>query len=105
MTRFINKMLLVGALGCVAAAGAAFASPVTMPRQTVQYDKAALQTDTGARALYLRIARAAEQVCPNRYSLLTSNLVMQCRQQAIKAAVGKIHNERLAALDAAATAG
>lgn len=104
MIRYTNKMLLAGALGCVAAAGAAFASPVVIPRQTVRYDSAALQTDAGARAVYSRIAKAAAEVCPNRYSLLTSDLVLQCRAQAIAEAVGKIHNQRLAELHAAATA-
>ncbi|HEX3912734.1 MAG TPA: UrcA family protein [Steroidobacteraceae bacterium] len=103
MTRFTNKMLLAGALGCVTAAGAAFASPVSAPRKAVFYDSAALQTDAGARALYSRIVRAAAEVCPNDFSLLATRLVRECREQAIANAVGKIHNERLAELHAAAT--
>jgi UrcA family protein len=105
MIRYTNKMLLAGALASVVAAGAAFASPVEVPQKTVFYDSVALQTDTGARAVYSRIARAAEEVCPNAFSLLSSRLVVQCRAQAVAEAVGKIHNQRLSALHAAVSAG
>jgi UrcA family protein len=105
MTRFIPKIPLVGALLGIAALGAsaAFASPVTAPQQVVRYDAAALSTDAGARALYSKISRAAEKVCPNTYSLLTSTLVQECRNQAIAAAVAKIGNQRLAQVHAAAS--
>lgn len=105
MTRFIPKIPLVAALFGVAAVGAsaAFASPVSAPRQVVTYDAAALSTDAGARALYSKLARAAEQVCPNSYSLLTSGLVQECRKEAIAAAVAKIGNQRLAQVHAAAS--
>ena len=105
MTRFIQKMPLVGALLGIAAVGAsaAFASPVSAPRQVVRYDAAALSTDAGARALYSKISRAAEKVCPNSYSLLTSGLVQECRNQAIASAVAKIGNQRLAQVHAAAS--
>ena len=74
MTRFTLKIPLVGALFGIAAvgAGAAFASPVSEPRQVVRYDAAALSTDAGARALYSKISRAAEKVCPNSCLLYTS---------------------------------
>jgi UrcA family protein len=105
MTRFIPKFPLVGALFGIAAvgAGAAFASPVSEPRQVVHYDAAILSTDAGARALYAKISRAAERVCPNSYSLLAGALVQECRQQAIADAVAKIHNPRLAQVHAAAS--
>src|SRR6185437_12220187 len=105
MTRFIPKNPLVGVLFAVAAvgAGAAFASPVEAPRQVVRYELASLSTDAGARALYARIAKAAEKVCPNNYSLMTSSLVQECREQAVADAVAKIHNQRLAAVHAAAS--
>jgi UrcA family protein len=101
MTRFTLKMPLVGALFCIAAAGAAFASPASIPRQVVRYDLADLSTDAGARAVYAKISRAAEKVCPENYSLLTSLAVQACRDQAIAEAVAKIHNQRLAAIHAA----
>jgi len=72
------------------------------PRMVVTFSPAMLDTDSGARAVYHRIAKAAEQVCPNvSYSLLVSETVLKCRAQAISAAVGKIHNQRLAAIHAA----
>jgi UrcA family protein len=106
MTRFVLKIPLVGALFGMAAvgAGAAFASPVSEPRQIVRYDATVLSTDAGARALYSKIARAAEKVCPNSYSLLESQLVRECRQEAIAAAVARIGNQRLAQVHAAASA-
>ncbi len=105
MTRFFPKMPLVGVLLGIAAVGAsaAFASPVSEPQQVVRYDAAALSTDAGARALYSKISRAAEKVCPNSYSLLTSGLVQECREHAIAAAVAKIGNQRLAQVHAAAS--
>jgi UrcA family protein len=103
MTRFTFKLPLVGALFGMAAAGAALASPVNAPRQVVRYELASLSTDAGARALYARIAKAAEKVCPNNYSLMTSSLVQECRGQAVADAVAKIHNQRLAAVHAAAS--
>jgi|SRR5579862_6834460 UrcA family protein len=104
MTRFIPQLPLVAALLGISAvgAGAAFASPAE-PQQVVRYDAAALSTDAGARALYSKISRAAEKVCPNSYSLLTSGLVKECRDQAIAAAVAKIGNQRLAQVHAAAS--
>ena len=70
----------------------------------VHYNAGMLDTDSGARAVYYRIARAAEQVCPNNsYSLLVDRRIVQCRRQAIAAAVDKIHNQRLAAVYAAVT--
>jgi UrcA family protein len=105
MTRFIPKIPLVGALLGITAVGAsaAFASPESAPRQVVHYDAAALSTDAGARALYSKISKAAEKVCPNSYSLVTSGLVQECRNQAIAAAVAKIGNQRLAQVHAAAS--
>ena len=105
MTRFIPKIPLLGALFSIAAMGAsaAFASPVSEPRHVVHYDATALSTDVGARAVYSKIARAAEKVCPNSYSLLTSVEVRECRNQAIAAAVAKIGNQRLAQVHAAAS--
>jgi UrcA family protein len=105
MTRLATKMLLLGGLAGLAAAGAAGASPAgDVPVRVVRYSADMLATDSGARTVYRRIARAAEQVCPNNsYSLLVSNRVLECREQAIAGAVNKIHNQRLAALHAAST--
>jgi UrcA family protein len=106
MTRLATKMLLLGGLAGLAAAGAAGASPAysDVPTLVVRYSAEMLATDSGARAVYHRIAKAAEQVCPNdSYTLLVGARVLECRKQAIAGAVDKIHNQRLAAVYAAAT--
>ena len=104
MTRLPTKMLLLGGLAGLAA-GAAGASPAySEPSKVVSFSADMLDTDSGARAVYHRIAKAAEQVCPNvSYSLLVGETVLKCREQAISAAVSKIHNQRLAAIHAAAS--
>ena len=107
MTRLAIKILLLGGLAGVAAAGAAGASPALsdVPALTVQFNSDMLATDSGARALYRRLARAAEQVCPPQptSTRLVPTAVAECRAQAIAGAVDKIHNQRLAAVHAAAS--
>jgi UrcA family protein len=104
MTRFMLKIPLVALFGIAAVgASAAFASPVSEPRQLVRYDATILSTDAGARALYAKLNRAAEKVCPNTYSLVNNRFVQECREQAIAGAIAKIGNQRLAALHAAAS--
>jgi UrcA family protein len=106
MTRLATKFLLLGGIAGLAVAGVAAASPANSdaPALVVRYNADLLDTDSGARALYYRIARAAEQVCPNNnYSLLVDRRIVECRRHAIAAAVEKIHNGRLAAVYAAAT--
>ncbi len=106
MTRLATKFLLLGGIAGLGVAGVAAASAANgeAPTLVVRYHAGMLDTDTGARALYDRIARAAERVCPNGfYSRLVDRQIVECRRQAIAAAVDKIHNGRLAAVYAAAT--
>jgi len=105
MTRLATKFLLLGGIAGLAVAGVAAASPANTeaPALVVRYNTDMLETDSGARVLYHRIARAAEQVCPNDYSRLVNRKIEECRRQAIAGAVEKIHNQRLAAVYAAAT--
>jgi UrcA family protein len=107
MTRLATKMLLLGGLAGLAAAGAAGASAESLnaPTLVVRYSHDMLATDSGARAVYRRIEKAAEQVCPNApsFARLTSPVVIKCREQAVADAVNKIHNERLAEVHAAAS--
>jgi UrcA family protein len=105
MTRLATKFLLLGGIAGLAVAGVAAASPANgeAPALVVRYHAEMLDTDSGARALYHRIARAAEQVCPHEYSVLINRAIVECRRQAIAGAVEKIHNQRLAAVYAAAT--
>jgi UrcA family protein len=98
-------MLLLGGLAGLAVAGAAGAGTVVadVPEVVVHYSSDALATDSGTRALYSRLERAAEQVCPTvSNSRIVSERVLKCRQEALTGAVNKIHNQRLAALHAAA---
>jgi UrcA family protein len=104
MKKIAAKMLLLGGLAVLAAAGAG-ASPASddVPALSVRYSADMLSTDTGARALYRRLSQAAEQVCPAQptETRIVNEKVAQCRTQAIAAAVQKIHNQRLAAVYAA----
>jgi UrcA family protein len=107
MKKFASKMLLLGALGGLAGAGAASANETynDVPALVVRYHADMLATDSGARTLYRRLAYAAEQVCPSLLSntRLPNAAVAECRQQALAAAVNKIHNERLVAVYAASS--
>jgi UrcA family protein len=106
MTRLATKMILLGGFVAVAAAGVATASPMRadVPTLVVRYNSDMLATDSGARALYHRLARAAEEVCPQPTNdRFPNEKIVECRNQAIAGAVSKIHNQRLAAVHAAAT--
>ncbi|HEY6621011.1 MAG TPA: UrcA family protein [Steroidobacteraceae bacterium] len=106
MTRLATTMLLFGGLAGLATAGTAGALTAALdtPSMVVQFNADALATDSGTRALYRRLAQAAEQVCPNPTDTrLVRPAVLQCRQEALDAAVSKIHSQRLAALHASRT--
>jgi UrcA family protein len=102
MLRLAPKFLLL-VLGSAAAAGAAVASPADgdIPTAVVHYRTAALASDTGVRTLYHQLVKAAEQVCEHESTgaPLVSAKEMECRQKALSAAIEKVHNERLAALN------
>jgi len=94
MTRSAFKILLLGGFAGVAAAGAAGAagaSPASsdVPTLTVQFKSEMLATDSGARALHRRLARAAEQVCPPQPS--STRLIPDARRlsaaQSIKSTI------------------
>lgn len=100
MTKLATTLLLLGALtGLATAAGAASVIDETAPSLVVHFNSDSLATDSGARALYHRLTRAAEQVCPApSESRLVPESVQKCRDEAVAAAVEKIHNQRLAAV-------
>lgn len=105
MTRLATSMLMLGGLAGLALASTAGAGTVVgdAPSLVVRYTNDALATDSGTHALYRRLEQAAERVCPVASNTrLVSEAVLNCRQQALTAAVEKIHNQRLAALHAAA---
>ena len=104
MTRLATTMLLFGGLAGLATAATAGAlnAALDAPAIVVKYDSDALATDSGTRALYHRLAQAAEQVCPSPSGTrLVSVAAQKCRQEALTAAVNNIHSQRLAALHAA----
>lgn len=100
------------ALGALAVA-AVLASPRASASQpadglqtSVYYTWHDLSTEKGTRALYQRIVRAAEEVCPgsDSMSLTTVAASRECERAAIARAIGQIGNSRLAAIDAQAVA-
>jgi UrcA family protein len=96
-------LTVLGAVGCVMAAGAASAGTVGAEPASlvVHYSNATLATDSGVRALYRRIVAAADDVCPQRSSSVwISDAVKACREQAIANAIQHINNPHLAALHA-----
>lgn len=72
----------------------------------VYYTQRDLTTEQGTRALYRRLERAAEEVCPMPSSLLPKAAAetQECQRQAIARAIGEIGSSRLAAVDAQAVA-
>jgi UrcA family protein len=86
--------LTIGACLAPAAWAASDADP---PRVIVKYDAAASATESGARALFLRLAAAARRVCPDavQSSLQPSAAVRECRRLALARAVSDARQPRL----------
>jgi UrcA family protein len=94
--------------GIVSAAGIGAASAAVqeddVPSVVVKYNPESLKTDSGAHVVYRKIVAAAEQVCPPPItSVLPSQVILQCRAQAIARAVMKINDPKLAAIHASAS--
>lgn len=106
MTRITTSMLLLGGLAALADAGAAGAAPAVLDvnETVVHFRSDTLATESGTRTLYRQLAQAAERVCPvSTNTRIVNARVQRCRQEALTAAVNKVHNQRLAELHAAAT--
>ena len=94
--------------GTIATASAspapAAAADADVPSAVVRYGDLNLATEQGVKTLYRRIAFVAKQVCPDGESRGLENLnrARTCQQEAIGRAVNAVHNERLAAVHAAA---
>jgi UrcA family protein len=73
---------------------------------TVFYTQSDLATAQGTRALYYRIERAAQDVCPvsDSRSLAAAAASKECQRQAIARAIGQIGSSRLADVEAQAVA-
>jgi UrcA family protein len=87
------------ALG-VAGVSAAAAPATAAPSAVVHYADLDLATEQGARALYRRIAIAAETVCPaaDNRDLAAAAESRSCREQAIARAVRDVGTPLLAAV-------
>jgi UrcA family protein len=99
--KFTLLMVLSGLIGASCASAVDAATPDDPPPGiAVQYDPQSLATDMGAKAVYQRLVKAAEAVCPDPFtgSRLVSIATEQCRQRAMARAVRQINNPRLAAL-------
>src|SRR5882762_3793940 len=83
-------MVLCGIVGA-ASMGAVSAATTDdgVPTIKLRYDPQSLATDGGARALYRRLVRAAEAVCPDPFDghPFVASSTEQCRRQAIARAV------------------
>jgi UrcA family protein len=86
---------LLGALS-VGTASAATADDV--PTVVVKYDPQSLASEAGARALYQRLERVAQHVCPEASGrdLATLEVARRCERQAVAHAVREINSPRLA---------
>jgi UrcA family protein len=92
-------MILSGVLGAAAAGSVSAATPRDeVPRIVLRYSPDSLSSAAGARELYHRLVRAAEQVCPTDFSNgpFVSQAVRQCRAEAVARAVHDIDSPRLA---------
>jgi UrcA family protein len=94
-------MIVCGMLGAafIGAASAATADDGA-PSITVRYNPQSLDTESGARALYSRLVKAAVEVCPQGSDShhWISRQVRACREQAVARAVFQVNNPRLAAV-------
>jgi UrcA family protein len=93
-------MVLCGVVG-VAAAGAvsAASNPDDGQGFSIKFAPESLTTDAGVRALFTRIVKASEDVCPiPTGTRVISSAVKACRAKAVASVVHQINNPRLAAL-------
>ena len=100
--RLVAAALAAGAVFCGLPALAQGAAAVSVP---VHYSAAALKTDSGARAVYAQLGRAARQACgqPGSRALQDVRAIQECRQQALDRAVREIGAPMLAAVHAKET--
>jgi UrcA family protein len=85
-------------LGALSVGTASAGTADDAPSIVVKYDPASLASEAGARALYQRLERVAQHVCPEASgrSLATLEAARSCEKQAIARAVREINSPRLA---------
>ena len=99
-------MILCGVVGAAGIGAVSAATPDDeSPSIAVKYDPQAISSLDGARALYRKLVRAAEEVCPTNSAspLVPSPAVAECRAQSVARAVFKINNPSLVAVYNAST--
>ena len=99
-------MILCGVVGAAGIGAVSAATPDDESLSVaVKYHPQDLSTQDGARALYRKLVRAAEQVCPTTSAspLVPSAAVAECRAQSVARAVFKINNPSLVAVYNAST--
>ena len=97
-------MIVCGIVGAAFIGAANAATPDDDVAQiTVRYNPQSLDTESGARALYSRLVKAAAEVCPqgSESPHWISAQVRECRAQALARAVFQVNNPKLAAVYAA----
>jgi UrcA family protein len=97
-----NKVVIGVIAGCLlgaisvgtASAGTADAAPSIV----IKYDPLTLASEAGARAMYVRLERVAQHVCPEAsgQNLAALEAAKSCERQAVARAVRDINNPRLA---------
>jgi len=94
-------MIACGIIGAafIGAASAA-TSDDDVPSITVRYNPQSLDTESGARALYARLVKAAAEVCAqgSESTRWITKAVLECREQSIARAVFEVNNPKLAAV-------
>ena len=94
-------MILCGVVGAAGIGAVSAATPDDeSPSIAVKYHSQDVSTEDGARVLYRKIVRAAEEVCPSNSAspFLPSPAVAECRAQSIARAVFKINSPSLVAV-------
>ena len=94
-------MILCSVVGAASVGAVSAATPDDESLSiSVKYDPQTLSTQDGASALYRRLVRAAEEVCPATPDSphVLSPSVRECRAQSVARAVFKINNPSLVAV-------
>jgi UrcA family protein len=98
------KSVLVAAVGAASLGFAVVAGAQTsdqVPKLSVRYSAASLNTDGGVRQLYGKLVLAAQTVCAQpQVGPFPSSAELACRKRAVSEAVAQIHNTRLAEISA-----
>ena len=70
------------------------------PQVVVNYDDLNIDSDRGAKALYVRIQSAATRVCPltRDRDMAAASRAFACRRQAVERAVQDVNHPRLVAI-------